>query len=691
MSKGGQAAVSWEHVVDAALDGLGVLADGEFLRANTALAREYGYESESDIVGRSWRELYADDARARLEAEALPAVEASGAWQGTLSGRRADGTACTQELSLRRLEDGYLVWAVRGTGPEAAALGPEGTDSRPWEGSTGVARSRSGPGDPDGMRPRDGTDPVGRQVELERYETIIETVDDGVYVLDADLEFAFVNGAFCDLVGRSREELLGTAVRDLFAADEGEEAFAEEIRERVVTGDTGTGTFETTIERGDGETVTVEARYRLHPTPDDGFGGSVGVVRDITERAAHEERLQRQRDELETLSHINDLLHEVIRQLFEARTRERIERVVCERLAASELYRFAWIGERATTGDRVVPRVAAGDGDGYLDVLDVSVAEGATSQGPGGRAIRTGAVQVCQDIGSDPPFEPWREAALERGFRSAAAVPLRYDDTSYGVLAIYAPRPDGFSDHEQAGLAVLGETIGFALRALGDRRLLFADAVVELEFRITDSDLALVPVSAALDCRLELEGYLAAGDGDWAGYVEVGETRAADAAAALEAEPSVESVRTVRDCDEGGLLEVTLGPASFLGTVSELGARVVTASAADGAARLTIEAPNTTDTRDLADRVASAYPGAELLARSDHDRSVGEVDLPDGPMDTLTDRQREVLEAAYRAGYFDWPRESTGEEVAETLDVAAPTLHAHLRKAEARLLSELLD
>ena len=29
----------------------------------------------------------------------------------------------------------------------------------------------------------------------------------------------------------------------------------------------------------------------------------------------------------------------------------------------------------------------------------------------------------------------------------------------------------------------------------------------------------------------------------------------------------------------------------------------------------------------------------------------------------MTDRQREALEAAFRAGYFDWPRDSTAEEV----------------------------
>ncbi len=64
---------------------------------------------------------------------------------------------------------------------------------------------------------------------------------------------------------------------------------------------------------------------------------------------------------------------------------------------------------------------------------------------------------------------------------------------------------------------------------------------------------------------------------------------------------------------------------------------------------------------------------------------------PLGGLGVRGDRQREAIEAAYRAGYFDWPRESTAEDVAEALDIAAPTLHAHLRKAQATLLAELFD
>ena len=58
---------------------------------------------------------------------------------------------------------------------------------------------------------------------------------------------------------------------------------------------------------------------------------------------------------------------------------------------------------------------------------------------------------------------------------------------------------------------------------------------------------------------------------------------------------------------------------------------------------------------------------------------------------TLTDRQLEVLETAYRNGYFEWPRTRTGEEVATLLGITQPTFTNHLRVGERKLFSMLFD
>lgn len=52
----------------------------------------------------------------------------------------------------------------------------------------------------------------------------------------------------------------------------------------------------------------------------------------------------------------------------------------------------------------------------------------------------------------------------------------------------------------------------------------------------------------------------------------------------------------------------------------------------------------------------------------------------------LTERQREVLEAAIRRGYFEIPRECTLEALAESLDIDKSTASTVIRRGEARIL-----
>lgn len=57
----------------------------------------------------------------------------------------------------------------------------------------------------------------------------------------------------------------------------------------------------------------------------------------------------------------------------------------------------------------------------------------------------------------------------------------------------------------------------------------------------------------------------------------------------------------------------------------------------------------------------------------------------------LTNRQEEVVQRALDEGYFEWPREVTSDELAAKMDISRATLLEHLRKGEAKLLSDALD
>jgi PAS domain S-box-containing protein len=533
---------------------------------------------------------------------------------------------------------------------------------------------------------RDVSERLARERELERYETIVETVDDGVYALDEDLRFVFVNDALCDLLGLDREELLGTDAETLFVSAD-ERSAAVEMRRRVVDGDSDVGTVQATVQTGAGERL-LEARYRLHPEPVDRYRGSVGVIRDVTEREERERTLERQRDALATLDRINELLLETTREVIQTASREAVEAAVCEQLASSELYRFAWVGEPAFDGEELVRRATAGEADGYLEAVVITTDDSETGRGPAGRAMATGEVQVA-DV-DDPSFEPWREAARERGFESVAAVPLQDDGTVYGVLVVYATREDAFGDRERSGFDVLGRTVGAVIHAAKNRELLFADAVVELEFRVDDGDSTYVAAAAALGCELALEGYVSAGE-RWVLYFEVDGATPAEVVDAVAGDPGVDRARILTAGDGGGRVELVVDVAPLLEAVSAAGGIVRSASVDGNGVDVVVEAPVDADIREIGERVTEAVADATLLARRHRDREVTRVGQPGGMLDELTPRQRDVLEVAYRAGYFAWPRDSTAEEVAGSLDLAPATLHAHLRKAEAAILSRLFE
>jgi predicted DNA binding protein len=64
---------------------------------------------------------------------------------------------------------------------------------------------------------------------------------------------------------------------------------------------------------------------------------------------------------------------------------------------------------------------------------------------------------------------------------------------------------------------------------------------------------------------------------------------------------------------------------------------------------------------------------------------------PISPLSQLTEKQREVLMAAYKAGYYEVPRKITSEKLAKSLNLVNSTVVEHLRKAEQRLMSQLLE
>lgn len=94
---------------------------------------------------------------------------------------------------------------------------------------------------------------------------------------------------------------------------------------------------------------------------------------------------------------------------------------------------------------------------------------------------------------------------------------------------------------------------------------------------------------------------------------------------------------------------------------------------------VTVDVPVGTNVLELVEMLEEPFGSAVLESRRTVERALQtKQEHVTAMVEPLTDRQLEVLRTAYFSGYYEWPREMTGEEVAELLGVSQPTVNRHL-------------
>jgi len=240
----------YERALDEAIQGV-TIADAQqddmpIIYANQAFTRVTGYDV-AEVIGRNCRfmqgpeteEATVDRIREAIAAEEPVAVE--------IRNYRPDGTMFWNALDISPIRDA--------DGDVTHYIGLQ----------------------------RDVTERKERERALERYETVVKTAADGIYVLDAAHRIVELNEALTAITGHSRDALLGAQL-DAFLEPEDVPACRiapdESVTER---------TAEVPIRSRTGKQRHCEVT--VAPLPGEEFQGTVGVVRDISDRRRREQQL----------------------------------------------------------------------------------------------------------------------------------------------------------------------------------------------------------------------------------------------------------------------------------------------------------------------------------------------------------------------------------------------------------------
>ncbi len=309
-------------------------------------------------------------------------------------------------------------------------------------------------------------------------QMVLDTMGEGLVVVDEEAKITYVNNRLLLLTGYSREALYGHSVGQIFHPDS---------QEQIVNSLTGqrrkTLSFSQTLFTKSGTEVPVLLTRAVAPSPDGRGRSTVIVLTDLTELQRNEEALKLQTQRLQALNHaVNAMssassLPDVVKISLEAVLQ------VVRGVSAAMLLRDPDLPDQLVLVELVGPHT-----DQAL-TRTVTIGEGLA-----GWVTSSGKSQLVVDLARDPSIQAEYTALYGPDLRSVAAVPLIAFDEVIGVLEVINKDKGTFDAQD---LETLESLAGSAAISIENTRLF------EQERRRVNELSTLLDASAAVTTTLD--------------------------------------------------------------------------------------------------------------------------------------------------------------------------------------------
>lgn len=282
-----------------------------------------------------------------------------------------------------------------------------------------------------------------------KYRQIVETAQEGIWLIDANHKTTFVNDKMCEIFGYSREEMMDQDIF-YFMDEEGKEMAMSSMEKRK-PGIAGHYHFKYISRDGKEIWTNVSANPLFNDKGE--YAGSLAMITNISDEKNAEKKLNK-------INRLYTLSSQVNQNIVHIKDEEELFRNSCQIAYDFGKFKIAWIGIFNRETERITMVDQKGMPGEYASLfIDVSYQKG----GPLDHVLRTGSYYLCNDVVKSLELEHWKPFAAKQGICSLIVLPVKKSGSLIGTFNLYSSELDFFDKEEIALLLSVSEDISFAL------------------------------------------------------------------------------------------------------------------------------------------------------------------------------------------------------------------------------------